>query len=188
MIKSYMKITTLFILLFSQTLFGESNNISKIYSDYVAHLKKTDICQKYSIRNITQLYAKLQDSNLSTSKARIVVMINRKKNRLSQIFPTKNLIKGDANEKWYWHSFLLYKNKVYDPRFSLKPCLLKDYFDIVWTNDRNLNEFSFYSIRMINLIDFMDIKIKGSKVFIKFSSVNKDYLLKHPEYLSKKIK
>ena len=163
-----------------------NKNIHNLYSVYVKELPLQQISQSNSLKNVTDFYCKLLDAGIDTSLARIVVMVNSTQGTLQKMHPCKNLIKGKSNKTWLWHCFFIYSETIYDFRFSINPCKLTKYFDTIWRSDKNFLAFSIYSIRMKDLINFMDIKTKKNKTYFGYVDVNTDYLISHPQHLSRK--
>lgn len=164
----------------------KQNKISILFDSFQRSIKSKDITQANSLRLSTAFYSKLLDSEINTSLARIIIMINSKNGVLNRMYPTKKYMCGTKNENWYWHSFILYNSKVFDPNFTIAPCNLRKYFDIVWHNDKNIRNFSLYSIQMKDLISFMNIRTKRNKAYFDYVPVRHEFLIKTPLHLSKK--
>lgn len=165
----------------------ENNSINKLYATFEKSIEAKVITQANSLKLTTSFYSKLLDSSITTSLARIIIMVNSKNRVLKQMYPSKKYMRGKKNESWYWHSFILYNGIVFDTRFKIAPCKLRKYFDIVWNNDKNLKNFSIYSIQMKDLIYFMDIRTKRNKAYFGYVPVKYDFLIKTPFHLSAKI-
>lgn len=172
--------------LITNVCYASKGCIEHLYATHKTSIALDKLNQSNSLKNASTFYSRLLDSEIQTSVARIIIMVNSDKGRLKKMLPNNNYLRGKKGEIWYWHCFMLYSGQVFDNRFEIKPCNLSKYFCLIWGKNKELKNYSIYSIQMKNLINFMNIKRKSSNIYFNYVAVNSDYLIAHPYHISNK--
>ena len=159
----------------------------EIFAGYCSSLSNKELQEGSYIENAINIYAKILENGLSTTKARIVIILkeNYKKNHLS---PNTEYLKLKPDESWPYHSFVVYDNKVFDPscNLSFNKTSIKNYFETLWQDDYKNNELRVFAFQLRHIPEFMGITDNKRPRLTRFKSVSLNYYLNHPMHLSQK--
>ncbi|MGM0599611.1 MAG: hypothetical protein ACQETH_07295 [Candidatus Rifleibacteriota bacterium] len=159
----------------------------EIFARYCNNLSSQELQTGSYIENAINLYGKLLESGISTNKTRIVIILKKdyQKNSLN---PDLNYLKFKPQEKWPYHSFVVYHNKVLDPccNLSVQKASIENYFETLWQDDFKSGQLQVFAFQLKHISEFMGITRSKKPKLTRFKSVSLNYYLNHPMHISQK--
>jgi hypothetical protein len=159
----------------------------EIFARYCSDLSNEELLTGSYIENAIDLYGEFLENGIDTSKARIVIILknNYKKNSLN---PDQDYLKFKLDEKWPYHSFVVYRNKALDPscNLSFHQASIKNYFATLWNKESQKGELRVFAFQLMHIPEFMGITSNKKPKLTRFESVSLNYYLKNPMHISQK--
>jgi hypothetical protein len=159
----------------------------EIFAGYCSNLSSKELQTGSYIENAINLYGKLLESGINTNKARIVIIL-KKDYQQNSLNPDHNYLKFKPQEKWPYHSFVVYHDKALDPSCNLpvQRASIENYFKTLWLKDYESDQLRVFAFQLRHIPEFMGITGNKKPKLTRFKSVSLNYYLNHPMHISQK--